>query len=50
MGNALPEVQAAADYIAPMHDEDGLAAVVDFLLDGTALPRSAHQARNRLSF
>lgn len=32
MGNALSEVQAAADFIAPTHDEDGLAAVVDFLL------------------
>jgi hydroxymethylpyrimidine pyrophosphatase-like HAD family hydrolase len=37
MGNALPEVQAAADFIAPTHDEDGLAAVVDFLLDGKPL-------------
>jgi len=34
MGNAQPEVKAAADLIAPTHDEDGLAAVVDFLLDG----------------
>ena len=38
MGNAQPEVKAAADLIAPTHDEDGLAAVVDFLLDGTPLP------------
>ncbi|HEX5443689.1 MAG TPA: Cof-type HAD-IIB family hydrolase, partial [Pirellulales bacterium] len=32
MGNALPEVKAAADWLAPTHDEDGLAAVVDWLL------------------
>jgi hydroxymethylpyrimidine pyrophosphatase-like HAD family hydrolase len=37
MGNAQPEVKAAADYIAPSHDEDGLAAVVEFLLDGKPL-------------
>lgn len=35
MGNALPEVKAAADWIAPTHDEDGLAAVVAWLLDRT---------------
>lgn len=38
MGNALPEVKAAADLIAPTHDEDGLSAVVAFLLDGKPLP------------
>lgn len=38
MGNAQPEVKAAADYIAPAHDDNGLAAVVDFLLDGKPLP------------
>ncbi|RMF93713.1 MAG: Cof-type HAD-IIB family hydrolase [Planctomycetota bacterium] len=32
MGNALPEVQAVADRIAPGHDEDGLSTVVDWLL------------------
>lgn len=37
MGNARPEVKAAADHIAPSHDEDGLAAVVEFLLDGKPL-------------
>lgn len=37
MGNAQPEVKAAADYIAPTHDEDGLAAVVEWLLDGKLL-------------
>jgi Cof subfamily protein (haloacid dehalogenase superfamily) len=41
MGNAQPEVKAAADYIAPTHDQDGLAAVVDFLLDGRPLPPPA---------
>ncbi|HVX09587.1 MAG TPA: Cof-type HAD-IIB family hydrolase [Pirellulales bacterium] len=41
MGNARPDVKAAAGFIAPTHDEDGLAAVVDFLLDGTPLPSSA---------
>jgi len=34
MGNALPEVKAAADRIAPSHDEDGLVCVVDWLLEG----------------
>jgi len=32
MGNALPEVQAAADRIAPSHDEDGLVQVVEWIL------------------
>ena len=32
MGNALPEVKAAADRVAPSHDEDGLAQAVDWLL------------------
>lgn len=32
MGNALPEVQAAADAIAPTHDEDGLVRVVEWLV------------------
>jgi Cof subfamily protein (haloacid dehalogenase superfamily) len=34
MGNALPEVKAAADRVAPTHDEDGLVHVVDWLLRG----------------
>lgn len=38
MGNALPEVKAAANQIAPTHDEDGLAAVVEWLLDGMPTP------------
>jgi Cof subfamily protein (haloacid dehalogenase superfamily) len=33
MGNAQPEVKAAADRIAPSHDEDGLAEVVRWLLE-----------------
>ena len=33
MGNALPAVKAAADRIAPSHDEDGLAEVVAWLLE-----------------
>lgn len=33
MGNALPEVKAAADLIAPGHDEDGLVQVVEWLLE-----------------
>lgn len=32
MGNALDEVKAAADRIAPSHDEDGLVQVVDWIL------------------
>lgn len=32
MGNALAVVKAAADRIAPSHDEDGLAEVVEWLL------------------
>jgi len=33
MGNAIPEVKAAADRIAPGHDEDGLVRVVEWLLE-----------------
>jgi Cof subfamily protein (haloacid dehalogenase superfamily) len=33
MGNALPEVKAAADRIAPGHDQDGLVQVVDWILE-----------------
>ena len=32
MGNAIPEVKAAADRIAPTHDNDGLVEVVAWLL------------------
>lgn len=33
MGNALPEVKAAADRIAPSNDEDGLVQVVQWVLE-----------------
>jgi hydroxymethylpyrimidine pyrophosphatase-like HAD family hydrolase len=33
MGNALPEVKAAASRIAPTHDHDGLVEVVSWLLE-----------------
>lgn len=33
MGNAVPEVLAAADRIAPRNDEDGLVAAVEWLLE-----------------
>lgn len=33
MGNALPEVKAAADLVAPTHDENGLVQVVQWLLE-----------------
>ena len=33
MGNALAEVRAAADRIAPDHDDDGVARVLESLLD-----------------
>jgi 5-amino-6-(5-phospho-D-ribitylamino)uracil phosphatase len=32
MGNAVPEVKAAADRIAPTHDEEGLVQVVEWIL------------------
>jgi len=35
MGNALPEVRAAADRIAPTHDEDGLVRVVEWVMEGS---------------
>ena len=34
MGNALDEVKAAADRVAPCHDSDGLVEVVNWVLDG----------------
>ncbi len=33
MGNAVPEVKAAADRIAPTHDHDGLVEVVAWLFE-----------------
>jgi hydroxymethylpyrimidine pyrophosphatase-like HAD family hydrolase len=33
MGNAVPQVKAVADYVAPSVDEDGVAVVIErFLL------------------
>jgi 5-amino-6-(5-phospho-D-ribitylamino)uracil phosphatase len=32
MGNAVPEVKAVADRIAPSHDEEGLAQVVEWII------------------
>ncbi|MCC6125922.1 MAG: HAD family phosphatase [Pirellulales bacterium] len=32
MGNAIPEVKAAADRIAPTHDEEGLVQVVQWII------------------
>ena len=32
MGNAVPEVKAAADRVAPTHDDNGLVQVVEWLL------------------
>jgi Cof subfamily protein (haloacid dehalogenase superfamily) len=32
MGNAVPEVKAVADRIAPTHDEDGLVQVVEWII------------------
>lgn len=35
MGNAVPQVKAVADYIAPPVDEDGAAVAIErFLVDG----------------
>jgi len=33
MGNAVPEVKAAADRIAPTHDNDGLVEVVEWVFE-----------------
>ncbi len=38
MANSTPEVLAKADYIAPSCDEDGIAVVIEGLLDGTIVP------------
>ena len=41
MGNAVPEVKAAADYVAPSVDEDGLAVAIDeFVLPAVRQPGS----------
>ncbi|GAB6184873.1 Cof-type HAD-IIB family hydrolase [Thermopirellula anaerolimosa] len=41
MGNALPVVKEAADYVAPTHDEEGLADVVGWLLGERPFPKMA---------
>ncbi|NMC20733.1 MAG: HAD family phosphatase [Thermogutta sp.] len=41
MGNALAVVKEAADYVAPTHDEDGLAEVVAWLLGDRPFPQTA---------
>jgi hydroxymethylpyrimidine pyrophosphatase-like HAD family hydrolase len=33
MGNAVPELKAAADRVAPCHDSDGLVEVIGWLLE-----------------
>ena len=33
MGNALPSVKAAADRVAPTHDQDGLVQVVEWVME-----------------
>jgi 5-amino-6-(5-phospho-D-ribitylamino)uracil phosphatase len=35
MGNAMPEARAAADWVAPSHDEAGLAAAIERFVPGT---------------
>ena len=47
MGNALPVVKEAADYVAPTHDEEGLAEVVAWLLGERPFPTDCrpHKAR-----
>jgi 5-amino-6-(5-phospho-D-ribitylamino)uracil phosphatase len=37
MGNAQPSVKAAADRIAPTHDEDGLVQVVEWVMEGLGI-------------
>ncbi len=36
MSNAPPEVQAAADVVAPNHHDDGVAAVIEHVLEGVS--------------
>ena len=37
MANGQPAVKAVADYVAPSNEEDGVAYVVEKLLDGEKL-------------
>jgi len=43
MGNAVDELKAAADLIAPRHDEDGVAHILELILEGVD-PRSGMAA------
>ena len=48
MGNAAPEVKAAAHYIAPTVDEDGLAvAIAEYLMPMLEFPSSDGRAQSR---
>jgi Cof subfamily protein (haloacid dehalogenase superfamily) len=47
MGNALPSVKAAADRIAPTHDENGLVEVVRWLLEHPNAPKIVRKPENR---
>jgi hypothetical protein len=38
MGNALEMVKAAADRVAPTHDQDGLVQVVEWIVEGAGGP------------
>lgn len=47
MSNGHPELKAVADEIAPHHDDDGVAVVLDRILDGQARPGGARTAGSR---
>lgn len=49
MGNALPVVKEAADYVAPTHDQEGLAEVVAWLLGERPFPAAPHPRRERMN-
>ncbi len=46
MGNAQPAVKAAADRIAPTHDEDGLVQVVEWVIEGPGFRGQGSGARD----
>jgi hydroxymethylpyrimidine pyrophosphatase-like HAD family hydrolase len=39
MANAHPTVREAADHVAPANDDDGVAQVIESLLDSRVGPR-----------
>ena len=39
MANAHPTVRDAADHVAPANDDDGVAQVIETLLDSRVAPR-----------